>query len=154
MTDPLNLIEFVRDLGTRPRGRACIVLTQEYHGQKEWAKQLAQQTNSDHLDLLELFTQDLELGNKIGQFMVATLYDFLENYNNHAVLVVSGLEFLTATWTAQPNAMDEFLTQLKTWDKKTCLVFVLQHDKIIESYDFGRRYQHTFVVDQRETLAL
>jgi hypothetical protein len=154
MTDPLNMIEFVRDLGTRPRGRACIVLTDKYKDQKKWAKQLAQQTNSDHLDLLELFTQDTELGNKIGQFMVAKLYDFLEKYNTHAVLVVSGLEFLTATWTAQPNAIDEFLTQLKTWDKKTCLVFVLQHDKIIESYDFGRRYQHTFVVDQRETLAL
>ena len=154
MTDPVNMIEFVRDLSTRPRGRACIVLTHEYEGQKEWAKRLAQQTESTHLDLMELFAQDIELGSRIGQFIVPKLYDMLEKQNAPSVLVVSGLEFLMATWTAQSNAIDEFLTQLKTWDKTPCLVLVLQHDKIIESYDFGRRYQHTFVVDQRETLAL
>ena len=45
MSDPVNIVQLVRDLPSRPRGRACIVLTHEYEGQKEWAAELARQTS-------------------------------------------------------------------------------------------------------------
>ncbi len=154
MSDPVNMVQLVRDLPSRPRGRACIVLTHEYGGQKEWAAELTRQTNSEHLDLLELFAQDAKLSSKIGQFLVPRLFEFLKNHGQASVLVISGMEFLKATWAGQSNAVDQFLSQLKTWDKYPSLLFIMQYDKTIASYDFGRRYQHTFVVDQKETLAL
>jgi len=154
MSDPVNMVQLVRDLPSRPRGRACIVLTHEYGDQNEWAAELARQTDSEHLDLLELFAQDAKLSSKIGQFLIPSLFEFLKNHGQASVLVISGMEFIKATWAGQSNAIDQFLSQLKTWDKYPSLLFVMQYDKIIASYDFGRRYQHTFVVDQKETLAL
>jgi len=154
MNEPVNMVTLVKDLPSRPRGRACIVLTHEYGSQKEWAAELARQTDSEHLDLLEFFAQDEKLNSKIGQFLVPSLFDFLENHGQASVLVVSGMEFLKATWAGQSNAIDQFLSQLKTWDKYPSLLFVMQYDNTVASYDFGRRYQHTFVVDQKETLAL
>lgn len=154
MNDPFNMVQLVRDLPSRPRGRACIVLTHEYGGQKEWAAELARQTDSEHLDLLEFFAQDEKLSSKIGQFLIPTLFDFLKNHSQASVLVVSGMEFLKATWAGQSNVVEQFASQLKTWNQKPCLLFVLQYDKIIATHDFGRRYQYTFVVDQKETLAL
>lgn len=154
MSDPVNMVQLVRDLPSRSRGRACIVLTHEYEGQKEWAAQLAGQTDFEHLDLLELFAQDAKLSSKIGQFPVPSLFEFLKNHGQASVLVISGMEFLKATWAGQSNAVDRFLSQLKTWDKNPSLFFVMQYDKTIAAYDFGRRYQYTFVVDQKETLAL
>ena len=154
MSDPVNMVQLVRDLPSRPRGRACIVLTHEYGGQKKWAAELARQTDSEHIDLLELFAQDAKLSSKIGQFLVPSLFEFLKNHGQASVLVISGMEFLKATWTGQSNAVNQFLSQLKTWDKNPSLLFIMQYDKTIAFYDFGRRYQHTFVVDQKETLSL
>ena len=170
MNEPVDMVQLVKDLPSRPRGKACIVLTHEYEGQKEWAAELACQTDSEHLDLLELFAQDAKLSSKIGQFSVPVLFDFLKttdkepsnssfrihnsSFQSASVLVISGMEFLKATWAGQSNAVDQFLSQLKTWDKYPSLLFIIQYDKTIASYDFGRRYQYTFVVDQKETLAL
>ena len=154
MSDPVNIVQLVNSLPSRPRGRACIVLTHEYKGQKEWAMELARQTDSEHIDLLELFDKDQTLGDKIGQFLVPSLFDFLKGRSQASVLIVSGMEFLKATWTGQLNAVEQFASLVKTWDKTPCLLFVLQYDKILATHDFGRRYQYIFVVDQKETLAL
>jgi len=154
MSDPVNMVQLVKDLPSRPRGRACIVLTHEYERQKEWAVELARQTDSDHLDLLELFAQDKNLSSKIGQFLVPSLFEFLKNHGQAPVLVISSMEFLKATWTGQLNAVEQFASLVKTWDKTPCLLFILQYDKILATHDFGRRYQYTFVVDQKETLKL
>jgi len=154
MSDPVNIIQLVNGLPSRPRGRACIVLTHEYKGQREWAMELARQTDSEHIDLLELFDKDQSLSDKIGQFLVPSLFDFLNGRSQASVLIVSGMEFLKATWTGQLNAVEQFASLVKTWDKTPCLLFVLQYDKILATHDFGRRYQYIFVVDQKETLAL
>ena len=154
MNQPVNLVEFVKSVSTRQRGRACIILTQKYEEQKEWAARLAQQTGSEHIDLLDRFAKDQELSCKTGNFMVSNLYKFLEGHCQNSRLVVSGLEFLIATWTAQPDAMDEFLTQLNTWERNPGLIFVIQYQSKIMTYNFGRRFNNTYVVDQRETLAL
>lgn len=154
MNDPINMIKFVTELAGRPKGRAAVVLTHEYEGQRKWARELARQTDSEHIDLLEHFAKDQSLGNKIGQFLVPSLFDFLNGRSQASVLIVSGMEFLKATWTGQLNAVEQFASLVKTWNKTPCLLFVLQYDKILATHDFGRRYQYTFVVDQKETLKL
>ncbi len=154
MSDPVNMVQLVRDLPSRPRGRACIVLTHEYEGQKEWAAELARQTDSEHLDLLELFAQDANLSNKIGQFLIPALFEFLKNHSQASVLVISGMEFLKATWAGQSNVVEQFASHVETWNQKPGLLFVLQYDKIIATREYRRYRQYTFVVDQKETLAL
>ena len=155
MSDPVNMVQFVTELARRPKGRAAVVLTHEYEGQKEWAAQLARQTNSEHINLLELFSKDLALSNGIEQFLVRNVFDFLKDRSQAPVLIISGMEFLKATWTGQSNSVEEFASQVQTWNKSPCLLFVLQYDKLLARYDFGQRFrQYTFVVDQRETLAI
>ena len=154
MSDPVNMVQLVRDLPSRPRGRACIVLTHEYKGQKEWAAELARQTDSEHLDLLELFAKNVDLSNQISQFLIPDLFALLKKYDKTPVLIVSGLEFLKATWSGQSNSVEQFTSNVETWNQKPGLLFVLQYDKIIATREFRRYRQYTFVVDQRETLAL
>jgi len=154
MSDPVNMVQLVKLMPSRPRGRACIVLTHEYKGQKEWAAELARQTNSEHFDLLELFAQDVNLGNKIGQFLIPNLFEFLKGFDKAPVLIVSGIEFLKATWSGQANSVEQFTTHVETWNQKPCLLFVLQYDKTIATREFRRYRQYTFLVDQKETLAL
>lgn len=154
MSDPVNMVQLVRSLPSRPRGRACIVLTHDYEGQKEWAAELARQTESGHLDLLELFSEDAELSKRISQFLIPRLFEFLKGYDKAPVLIVSGIEFLKATWSGQTNSVEQFTTHVETWNQKPCLLFVLQYDKTIATREFRRYPQYTFVVDQKETLAL
>ncbi|WP_419656003.1 uncharacterized protein Dvar_51110 [Desulfosarcina variabilis str. Montpellier] len=154
MSDPVNMVQLVSSMPSRPRGRACIVLTHEYEGQKEWAAELAHQTKSEHLNLLELFSEDAELSRKISQFLIPSLFEFLKGYDKAPVLIVSGVEFLKATWSGQTNSVEQFASHVETWNQKPCILFVLQHDKIIATRKFRRYQQYTFVVDQRETLAL
>ena len=154
MSDPVNMVQLVRSMPSRPRGRACIVLTHEYEGQKEWAAELARQTESEHLYLLELFSEDAELSKKISQFLIPNLFEFLKGHDKAPVLIVSGIEFLKATWSGQANSVEQFASHVETWNQKPCLLFVLQYDKIIATREFRRYRQYTFVVDQKETLAL
>lgn len=154
MSNPVNVVQLVKGLPSRPRGRACVVLTHQYERQKEWAAELARQTDSDHIDLLTLFAQDAQLSGDIGQFLVPGLFDFLKQQSDAPILIVSGLEFLKATWSGQSNASEQFASQVETWDHKTCLLFVLQYDNTIATRAYRRFRQYAFVVDQKETLAL
>jgi hypothetical protein len=163
MSDPVNMVQLVRSIPSRPRGKACIVLTHEYEGQKEWAAELARQTESEHLDLLELFSEDAELSKRLTEFSVPTLFDFLQKRYletqrstfsiQHSSFIISNIEFLKATWSGQANSVEQFASHVETWNQKPCLLFVLQYDKTIATRKFTR-YRHTFVVDQKETLKL
>ena len=154
MSEPVDMVKFVNDLRSRPRGRACVVMTHDYPGQKEWAAELARQTDSEHIDLLEVFYGNKELSKSIGKFMVSDLFEFLEGNSQSSVLVVSGMEFLKASWAGQRNAMEQFTGFLETWHKKPCILFVLQYDKAVANREFRRFRQYRFVVDQNETIQL
>lgn len=155
MSEPIDMVKLVESLPSRPRGRSAIVFTHEYSGQKKWAAELARQTGSEHVDLLDNFAIEAELSNTVGQLSVSSLFDFLKEYNPLAeLLIVSGLEFIKATWAGQSDAGEQFASRVETWSQKTCLLFVVQFDKYIASRKFLRFPQHTFIVDQRETLAL
>ena len=154
MSDAVNMVQLVKALPSRPRGKACIVLTHEYEGQKEWAEELARQTDSEHINLLDLFTAEEKFRKDLSQFSVSRLFGFLKDRNQAPVLIVSGMEFLKATWSGQSNAVEQFASRVETWSQQPCLLFVLQYDKIIAGREFRRFRQYTFVVDQKETLAL
>jgi len=154
MSDAVNMVQLVKGLASRPRGRACILLTHDYEGQKEWAETLALQTGSEHINLLDLFVQDTQLSSQIGEFLVPNLFAFLKKRSKTPVLIVSGLEFLKATWTSQSDVIEQFTSHVETWNQSPCLLFVIQCDPIIATTEFRRFRQYKFVVDQKETLAL
>jgi len=153
MNEPVDMVQLVRELASRPRARACVVLTHEYEGQKEWAAELARQTGCDHMDLMDRFAQDEGLSAGIGEFLVPEFFEFFKGKSTSPVLVITGIEFLKATWAGQPTAMDEFGRRLETWNHKTGLLFVMQHDERLASY-MSSRFKYRFAVDQKETLAL
>ncbi len=154
MGEAINMINLVSELPRRRRGRACMVLTHDYAGQKKWAVKLAEQTGADHLNLLDYFSADQKLSAKLGSVSVKDLFNLLTQQKDKDVLIVSGIEFLKAAWSGQSIAIDNFAAMVSTWEKKPSLLFVLQYDKVLAEYKFTNRFQYTFLVDQRETLAL
>lgn len=154
MTEPIDMVEFVDKLQARPKAKSCIVLTRDFFSQKDWTAKLAQKTGAEHIHLLDRFAEDESLCSQLGSFLVSKFFDFLPRQSNKAVLVVSGLEFLKATWSGNPNAMNEFKQRMMTWNKSPALVFVLQWDKSFVGWASRRFPQYTFVIDQKETLAL
>ena len=154
MKSPINMIDLVKELASRPRGKSCIVLTKNYSEQKSWSSKLASQTNSEHIDLLDIFGEDDSLAGKIKDFSAQELFNLLENRSIKQVLIISGMEFIKATWIGQSNAVNEFARRVQTWDKEPCLLFVLQYDKTLANYDFGHRHQYRYIVDQEDTFAL
>ncbi|NLV46849.1 MAG: hypothetical protein GXY07_20405 [Candidatus Hydrogenedentes bacterium] len=156
MNAPINMATLVGELASRPRGRACIVLTRDFAGQKAWAAALARRTGAAHLDVLERFAEDASLAEQLSRFTPAALFDFLKEATDKSVLIVSGLEFLKASWSGQSQALEEFAAKVELWAEKNApaLLFVMQQDAYIAGRPFTRFRQHTFVVEQEETLAL
>ena len=121
---------------------------------------MARQTDSGHIDLLELFATRPELSQKIGQFNVSGLFRLLADLKNspfsihNSSFIISNMEFLKATWTGQSNVTEQFASHVETWNQSPCLLFVLQYDKTLATREFRRFRQYTFVVDQKETLKL
>lgn len=153
MADGIDIVDFVRGLASRRRGRACVVMTHEYSGQREWAAQLADMTDSEHLDLLDLFHGEQHLSANLALYSPEKLFVLLHDRAKSGTVVVSGIEFLKASWSGGPNSAEEFAARLETWQDNPALVFVMQYDKAIAERPF-RRFRHTFVIDQEETLAL
>lgn len=153
MSKPVDMIKVVQELPDRPRGRACVVLTEDYPGQKEWASKLALSTGMHHIDLLDEFVRDHDLGAKAGDFSVSDLFNYLRHKTDSPVLIVSGLEFLKATWGSLSSATHEFASRMENWNFRPALLFVLQYDKSLATRNF-KRYAHDFVIHQKETLAL
>lgn len=151
---PVDPKALVQDVISRPRGRACVVLTQDCPGQRAWAETLAARTGAKLLDLQTHFLADEELADRLDTFTVAELFSLLRKYGDCTALIISGLEFLTATWAGLATSGEEFARRVETWDAKPALLFVLQHDPDLAAYKFTRYPQHMFVVEQDNTLAL
>ena len=154
MADAINMVELVYGVSERKRGRACIVLSHDCTGQKSWAIELARQAGAEHVDLLDLFVGDKGLGEKLREYSVSKLFSLLRDRKSKPVLIVSGIEFLKASWSGQMNSSEQFASRIETWQDDPALLFVIQYDKVIANRPFRRFRQYTFVVDQRETIAL
>jgi Xaa-Pro aminopeptidase len=152
VNEAVNLVKLLADLPKR--SKACIVLTQEVADQKTWAAELASQAEAKHLDLLDLFAEDEALGTTVSTFGVNHLFALLQQQDGAAVFIVTGLEFLRAAWSGRASAMEDFAKRLEFWEKSPALVFVTQHDSFLSKRKFDQRFQYTYVVDQRDTLAL
>jgi hypothetical protein len=154
MSDPIDTIKLVHELPKRPRGRACIVLTHEYLGQKSWASEISKQTKMSHLDLLDFFAKNDELSSKISSFSIKDFFSFLQAKKDTPVLIITGLEFLMATWIALANLAEQFCSHVETWNKSPALLLILQHISAIAESKFLRHPDKIFVIDQKNTLAL
>jgi hypothetical protein len=154
MNETVNMVEFVADLAKRSKGKAAIVLTRDYAGQQQWAAELAGQTGSEHFPMLDIFSENPELAQRLSLFSVTELFNFIHYESKGKIAIVSGLEFIKATWSGQQSSVDEFARRVQTWNHTPCILFVIQHDTTLASYDFGRRYNYRFIVDQKDTLKL
>ena len=155
MKEPVNMVKFAATLVKRPKGRACIVLTRDCQGQKAWAKELAAQSGAQHIDLLDHFVGDTDLAARISEFSVDHLFDFLRGVTASSLAIVTGTEFLKATWSAQRSAEEDFARHVETWESRPALLFLVQHTNALADYKFSSRLQgQTFVVAQKDTLAL
>jgi len=129
-------------------------MTHEYQGQRDWAARLAGLTDAEHVDLLELFHKEKQLADDLAPFPPEGLFGLLRDRAERDVVIVSGVEFLKASWSGRPDSAEEFSARLETWQGDPALVIVMQYDKSIAERPFRRFRQYTFVVDQRETIAL
>ncbi|MBN1546048.1 MAG: hypothetical protein JW902_05240 [Syntrophaceae bacterium] len=154
MSDPVDMINLVQGLPKRARGKACVILTHDYADQKDWAMDLAKQTRAEHVDLLDHFQENQDLAETISSLNVSRLFNLLRTIGDKAVLIVTGMEFLKATWSAQHNALEDFAKHIETWNKPPAMLFVLQFDLALAERKFTRFPQYQFVVDQKETYAL
>jgi hypothetical protein len=154
LSETIDMLRFVEGLVSRPKARAAMVMTHDYATQKAWAADLAIQTAAEHLHLLDRFSEDLELAGNLSRFSIPHFFEFLPKQCSGKVLIVSGMEFLKATWSGQASATQEIARRIQTWNRSPCLLFVLQFDEALASYDFGTRYQYQFIVDQKETYQL
>jgi hypothetical protein len=150
----VNIVDLTKSLPQRPRGRACIVFTHDYLAQKAWAAELARQAGAAHLHLLDVFANDEALAKNVGTFSINDLFRFLSESAKSPVIVVSGLEFLMAMWASQANIVDQFARQIEMRDKSPSLLMVIQHHPPLAKWKFTRIKDQTFIVDQRDTLAL
>lgn len=150
----VDLIELAKSLPGRRRGKACIVLAKDYAGQKEWADKLANLSGSAHCNILDDFINS-DGSMKLSSFTVDGLFNYLENQAPTKLLVISGVEFIKATWAHNPQkAMDELASKIEFWSKDPALMFVMQYDPLIAKMNFSRFKDLKFVVDQQNTIAL
>lgn len=153
-TDAVDLIKLSEELTKRLRGNACIILTRDHLRQKAWAAHLASCIGASHLNLLDEMVSP-EARCKIAEFSVDGLFKYLENRSDTPVLVVSGIEFIKATWAYNPRkTMDQFVKKVELWSKKPALLFVIQYDSFLAQTQFTRFKDLHFVVDQQNTIAL
>ena len=154
MTESINMFEFIKDLSTRPRGRACIILTREYEKKTIWAEKLAQKTGSLHLNLLELFSNDEKLHTNLELFTLDDLFKLLKKFDEHPVLLVTGIEFLKAIWPKTNDITEHLARRIETWTDKPALLFIMKYDEKLCNYNFKRHPQYKFVIEQNKTIAL
>jgi hypothetical protein len=155
MSKSVDVVELVDGLAKRRSGRACIVFTHEYSDQAEWARRLAEKTGAEHIDLLDEFSRESELSGSMRTMLIPAFFDFLAERSSAQVMVVSGIEFLKATWSADKDYARQFAGAVETWGRSPALLFVMQYDRKIAQYDFTSRYaDNIYVVDRRETIKL
>lgn len=154
MNSPIDMLELVKELPMRPRGRACIVLGHEYVGQKGWASALATKTGIEHIDLLDVFLCDETLRNVAGSFAIDDFFRYIQGKKEPKVLIVTGMEFLKATWIGQANAMEKFASQIEMWANSPALLIVMQFDTYLAKRRFTRFPDRLFMIDQKNTLAV
>lgn len=160
MNHSVDMVAFVAELVRRPRSRAAIVFTHDYAGQHAWAAELARQTDAQHYPLLDIFSNPAhpwhpsELSRHISLMTVSEVFTMVQRHSQAPVAIISALEFIKATWVGQTAALAQFASSVQNWHNTPAMLFVMQVDATLADYNFGRRYNYRFTVDQRDTLKL
>jgi len=153
MTDPVDLVELIQELPKRQRGRACIVLTQHYIGQREWCSKLSKLTGAEHIDLLD-HLEGTEESNKLSSFSMEGLFNYLPKQSTSQVLIVSGIEFILAIWANTPSSIEQFASNIEMWSKNPALLIVTRYNTELAHRKFTRFPDKLFVVNQQNTISL
>lgn len=154
MSDGVDIIWEAGQLPLRRRGRALVVLSHDFHGLEPWAAELARRLpDAEHVNLLDHFIAHEELGSQAGSTTLDKLFRLLGTLTNKKILVVSGLEFLWAAWSAQSGIVDAFAHKVETWESRPSLVIVTQYQKKLEDLKSGR-FGHQFSFNQKDTYSL
>lgn len=152
-----DLPKFCRELVTR-RNKATILLVPDLQAQQEHAARIATATGGLHLDVLDLFQADAALAARLGGFDIDDLLGLLASHHNgHELLVVTGTEFLMATWFSQRDPRQvkrELCQRLELWERKPALLLLTLHDSTIATYQPSRHTAGAMVLELSQTASL
>ncbi len=152
----LDLIQFSRELANR-RNKAALLLTPDVREQHQIAAQLATALAAPHLDVLDRFQADAKLAEQIAGFAPSDFFKLVAKEKSAPLLVISGLEFLLATWIAQGDAKQvkqDLCRQIELWEQKPAFLLVAQQDAVFADYVPTRHTGSQVIVQHSQTLAL
>lgn len=152
-----DLPQFCRELVVR-RNKAAILLTPDLPAQQEHASQIAAATGASHLDVLDVFHGDAALSAGLGGYAIDDLLNLISSHpGEHALLVVSGIEFLMAVWFSQGDPRQvkrDLCHRLELWEHKPAFLLVTQHDSTLANYQPARHTGGALVLELSQTAAL
>ena len=154
MNELIDMQQVVKELGKRPRGRSCFVFTQDKMERHGWAKQLAEMSGVEHLDLVSYFIEHRKLAEKVSSFDVNECFKLFTEEAKSEVLIVTGIEFLKAMWSSQDRSMEQLATKMEMWNKKPAILMVMQYDKSLAEREYSRFPQLRMIIHQNKTKAL
>jgi replication-associated recombination protein RarA len=114
------------------RYRSFVLYGPPQFGKTNMAQGLAKRFNGEYIDLLQKFTQDVNLKSSIDTFGPEELKKWLYNMNvNKPLIVIDNMDFLYNTW--DDNQIDRFLNFVEKDESRKCFCFVLQKRKIFKN---------------------
>jgi hypothetical protein len=152
----LDLIKFSSELAAR-RNKAALLLTPDVREQHNLAARLANTLSVPHLDVLDRFRADTELTEQIAGFAPTDFFKLVGKEKSAPLLVISGIEFLLASWIAQSDAKQvkrNFCQQIELWSQKPAFLLVAQQDSIFAEYLPTRHTGSPIIIQLSQTLAL
>jgi hypothetical protein len=152
----LDLVTFSNELATR-RNKAALLLTPDVREQGAIAAQVAVALGVPHMNVLDRFRADDKLVDQIAGFSPADFFRLIAREKSSSLLVISGLEFLLATWLAQGDAKQvklNFCQQVELWSQKPAFLLVTQQDPVFAAYQPTRHTGSQVIIEFSKTLAL
>lgn len=155
-TELTDLRELAASLPGR-RNKAAMVLHPQITEQRTYAADLANAVGWPHLDLLNVFTDNPELTERLVVFSMSDFFDYLAQQKNAAGLVVSNVEFVLAAWLAQGKPRDvktEFCSRVELWERSPAFLLVTYDEAVLSNYQPTRHTGSPLILKTSQTLAL
>jgi hypothetical protein len=150
----LDIIQFTRELPTR-RNKAALLLTPDLQAQRSCAEQIATAAGAVYFDVLDHFQSDATLAKQLAGFSPDDFFKLLSAQKS-PLLIVSGIEFLLASWISQGDAKQvkvKFCQQIELRERPPAFLLVVQQDPVLASYK-PKRHTGQLVIELSQTLAL
>jgi hypothetical protein len=153
----LDLLKFCRELPAR-RNKAALLLTPDLREQRACAAHIAAVAGARHFDVQDAFQVDATLTERFAGFSSDEFFALVAAQKAQPLLIVSGLEFLLATWLSQDNPNEvkrRFCHQIEMWEgrDKQPFLLVTQQDPVFAAYAPGRFIDGPLVIKLSQTLS-